>query len=237
MARRAYALQTLLEQINTLYPNRNRASDGWLGDDAHQKTVSQHNPLPNGVVTAQDFTHDPANGVHGGDLAEWLNDDPRTWYVIWNRKIWDAKWLPYNGPNPHDRHVHISTKQDTGNYDNPAKWNLGGNMDRIKELEDMANYRQSLLDSIGREVSVNAPVDGNSAVQIITNIRTLGKLIDDRDKALAEVRMALENEKTKPPKEIIRTVEKIVEVATPVDPDSVVITKNSLWDWFKRIFK
>src|SRR3990167_8493968 len=113
MARLANSLAVLRGQIDAAYPLRNRASDGWIGDAAHTTVKSEHNPNTEGVVTALDITHDPANRLHGGDLAEWLNDDSRTWYVIWNRKIWDAKWLPYNGPNPHDRHVHISTKQDT----------------------------------------------------------------------------------------------------------------------------
>src|SRR3990167_2751685 len=126
--RLARSLETLRSQINEAYPNRNKASDGTIGDESHSNRESQHNPNPQGVVTAMDITHDPANGVHGGDLAEWFNDDPRTWYVIWNRKIWDVKWIPYWGKNPHDRHVHISVKQNAGNYDNNSKWKLGENM-------------------------------------------------------------------------------------------------------------
>jgi len=154
MARRAYALATLLEQVNTLYPNRNKGSDGWLGDAAHQKTKSEHNPNTKGVVTAQDFTHDPANGVHGGDLAEWFNDDSRTWYVIWNRKIWDVKWIPYWGKNPHDRHVHISVRQNAGNYDNNSKWKLGGDMPTPTRAEILSQFK-NFTGTIPTESQIN----------------------------------------------------------------------------------
>lgn len=72
-----------------------------------------------------------------------------------------------------------------GVYVDPLKYVMvGGDMDRIKQLEQLANYRQDLLNSIGAEVSVKTPVDGNSVPQIITNIRTLYKLINDKDKEI-----------------------------------------------------
>jgi len=129
--RLANSLITLRNQINAAYPNRNKDSDGTIGDPAHAATKSEHNPNAAGVVTAMDITHDPKNNVHGGDLAEALNDDNRTWYVIWNRKIWDIKWIPYWGKNPHDRHVHISTNQSASRYDDGRNWNI------IKQEADM----------------------------------------------------------------------------------------------------
>ncbi len=124
--RLAGSLETLRNQINAAYPNRNKASDGTIGDAAHQKVTSEHNPNSAGVVTAMDITHDPANGVDGQRLADQLMHDPRTWYVIWNRNIAyePGNWLPYRGTNPHDKHVHISVKQNKANYDNAIKWNL-----------------------------------------------------------------------------------------------------------------
>lgn len=55
----------------------------------------------------------------------------------------------------------------------------GEDMSRIQDLEDMANYRQSLLDSIGATVSVKAPVDGNNVAQVIANIKTQQNRIDE----------------------------------------------------------
>jgi hypothetical protein len=125
--RAAESLKTLLNQVNRTYPNRNKDSDGLIGNLAHQATVSQHNPNAAGVVTAQDITHDPAHGVDGQKLADQLIQDPRAWYVIFNNRIrYQGKaWERYTGINPHKTHMHISTVQNPAGYDNPANWNLG----------------------------------------------------------------------------------------------------------------
>lgn len=78
-------------------------------------------------------------------------------------------------------------------------------------------------------------------------VSMLNSIRQARDKQIADLQVALTNEQAKPNREVIKEVIKIVEkpvevrvevpVPAPVDPDSVVITKNSLWDWFKRIFK
>lgn len=124
--RLANSLVTLRNQLNAAYPNRSIASDGTKGDAAHAKTVSQHNPNKAGVVTAMDITHDPRNGVDGQTLADRLVLDNRTWYVIFNRRIryYGGQWQSYNGANPHTKHVHISTVQNPGGYDDPRVWNI-----------------------------------------------------------------------------------------------------------------
>lgn len=125
--RLANSLGVLRDQLNAAHPSRNKASDGTIGDAAHAASKSEHNPNAAGVVTAFDITHDPANGVDGGALAAALTTDPRTWYVIWNSRIWQAEsgWQAYVGADPHTSHVHISTKQNSGNYDNNSNWNIG----------------------------------------------------------------------------------------------------------------
>lgn len=122
--RLANSLIKLRDEVNMLAPNRSKASDGTIGDTAHASTVSQHNPNKAGVVTAMDITHDPANGVDGQSLADKLIQDSRAWYVIFNRRIRynGGKWQPYNGSNPHTKHVHISTNQTPSKYDNTANW-------------------------------------------------------------------------------------------------------------------
>lgn len=154
--RLAKSLETLRSQINSTCPNRNKASDGTIGDAAHSSTVSQHNPNPQGVVTAMDITHDPEHGVNGGDLAEIMIKDPRTWYVIWNSRIWETGvgWQAYYGSNPHSSHIHISTKQDAGSYDNGNNWN-------IKEEEDMPNSGDviNVYKLINNKVAAQSEVD------------------------------------------------------------------------------
>jgi len=129
--RLANSLITLRTQVNAMWPNRSKASDGTIGDAAHQAQHSEHNPNAAGVVTAMDITQDPANGADMQVLADMLiaSKDSRTWYIIFNRRIWqaDTGWQPYSGTaDPHTNHLHISVAQDAAHYDNAAKWSIKG---------------------------------------------------------------------------------------------------------------
>jgi hypothetical protein len=88
-----------------------------------------------GIVTARDFTNDPAHGINTEELAEALRaaKDERIKYIISNRKIASGtgqehtawQWRPYPVPpnkNPHDHHVHISVKSDKEHYDSILPW-------------------------------------------------------------------------------------------------------------------
>jgi hypothetical protein len=133
----ARCLDELLAQWNEAHPGRSKASDGSIGDAAHQSRDSDHNPwvgpASDGkmIVTARDFTHDPAHGADADVLAESLKQhkDPRVKYVIRNRRIWslarDAEgWRPYYGDNPHIKHVHVSVSPVESRYDDARPWNL-----------------------------------------------------------------------------------------------------------------
>jgi peptidoglycan hydrolase-like protein with peptidoglycan-binding domain len=128
----AECLQTLLQQINEQSPKRSKSSDGSIGDAAHAATTSDHNPWVRdasgvGVVTARDFTHDPAGGCDCQALVDGLiaSRDPRIKYVIWNRQIINCNtwvWRPYKGTNPHDHHAHVSVRIDPALYDSKVPW-------------------------------------------------------------------------------------------------------------------
>src|SRR5215510_704075 len=135
----AKSLLKLREQINTRFPNRNKREDGTIGDANHASRNSDHNPWVRdgniGVVTAMDITHDPASGCTGDFLAEAIraSRDDRVKYIIWNRRIANSQsidgaaawaWRPYHGPNPHNKHIHISVKSDKPHYDADADWQL-----------------------------------------------------------------------------------------------------------------
>jgi len=135
----AKSLLTLRDQVNAKFPNRSKASDGTIGDAAHQSRDSDHNPWVSdgniGVVTAMDVTHDPAHGCDGNLLAGAIHAarDPRVKYVIFNSRIARSyvkngnppwTWLPYTGQNKHDHHVHISVKAEKANYDSTTAWLL-----------------------------------------------------------------------------------------------------------------
>lgn len=127
--RAANSLLTLSREVNSLWPSRNKASDGLVGDAAHRAVKSEHNPNAAGVVTAMDITHDTAHGADMNWLAERLIKlgDPRIWYIIFNRRIWQGgRWQPYYGSNPHDKHLHLSTAQTSALYDDGRAWNLKG---------------------------------------------------------------------------------------------------------------
>jgi hypothetical protein len=127
----------LLGEVNARAPNRSKASDGSIGDAAHARTRSDHNPCGCcGVVCARDFTHDPGGGFDADAFAEWLRgrvlagEEPRLRYVIWNRRIFSGLgqkaapgiWRPYEGTNPHTHHVHVSVRHGPECYDDRRPW-------------------------------------------------------------------------------------------------------------------
>lgn len=131
----AEALEVLRKQINAKFPARSKAWDGGIGDEAHATRNSDHNPWVKegsvGIVTARDFTHDPASGMDSYKLAEQLREsrDPRIKYIISNRRICSSEvapwtWRPYTGSNPHDHHVHVSVKSTKQFYDDQAPWEI-----------------------------------------------------------------------------------------------------------------
>ena len=107
----------LRDQVDTWFPNRRTASDGWVGDSRHSARKSDHNPDSFGWVRAIDIDSglEPSDG-----LAPYLADqiriaaksDPRISYVIYNgricSKILNWRWRKYKGINPHKKHLHCS---------------------------------------------------------------------------------------------------------------------------------
>jgi hypothetical protein len=124
----APSLDALFDELNARWPNRDHASDGAKGDDAHAGRISDHNPdwSAGGVVRAIDVDKD---GIDVQQLLDATVRDPRVAYVIWNRRIasatedgapWD--WEPYDGTNPHDKHVHISIRHTKAAETDRSPW-------------------------------------------------------------------------------------------------------------------
>ena len=135
----AKSLLALREQINALAPDRDRESDGAIGDEIHRTRNSDHNPWVEegnmGVVTAIDVTHAPSTGCDANAVAESIRaaKDSRIKYIIWNRQIASSyatdgvaawTWRRYSGTNPHTHHIHISVKPDKSSYDLAAAWGV-----------------------------------------------------------------------------------------------------------------
>jgi len=132
-AKLAPCLVKLIDEIDARAPGRDRRSDGSIGDRAHAARTSDHNPNAQGIVTALDITDDPGNLaadlVYDRDdfdpdvLFEHLRRrrDPRVKYLISDDRVCSSygsqawQWRTYTGPNPHDRHAHISVLADKVN--------------------------------------------------------------------------------------------------------------------------
>ena len=126
----AKALDKFRSEANIQWPNRNKSSDGWVGDTSHSARKSDHNPDARGIVHAFDLTHDPKNGPDTYALAEHLRQmkDSRVLLVISNRRIFSSvvapwKWREYNGANPHNHHMHLSVR-DAPYEDDTTPWDL-----------------------------------------------------------------------------------------------------------------
>jgi len=118
--------QQLRLQIDDSYPDRDRTSDGWIGDVRHSARTSDHNPDAKGIVRAIDIDRDLA-GKKKPDLMPDLADqirlcaksDKRISYIIFAGKIASSRmgwrWRKYSGINPHNTHCHVSftSKGDT----------------------------------------------------------------------------------------------------------------------------
>jgi hypothetical protein len=113
--------QQLREQFDDTFPDRDRTSDGWIGDSRHASRPSDHNPAtPTAVVRAIDVDRD-VSGKAKPDLMPDIADqirlaakagDKRIAYVIFEGRIASPKkawaWRPYDGANKHNHHCHIS---------------------------------------------------------------------------------------------------------------------------------
>ena len=117
---------TLRDQINKRWPKRDKRSDGWIGDLAHQKRKSDHNPDSRGYVHALDIDHNMGVGeARQGANAQQLADEliayarkgtpgsERLKYVIYNNQIAsgtfkDRYWVWRKGNYGHTQHIHIS---------------------------------------------------------------------------------------------------------------------------------
>jgi hypothetical protein len=108
----------VLRQATALRPKRKKASDGLLPSAAHikQNPNSDHN-----TGYAVDLTHDPDNGIDCFLIFDKLKEDKRVKYLIFHSVIWSAKngESRYTGINKHNKHLHISIKDNCGNDTSP----------------------------------------------------------------------------------------------------------------------
>lgn len=174
------------------------ASDGSIGDTSHQNRTSDHNPWYGpGIVTARDFTHDPAGGLDCHWLAERLiaSGDNRIKYIIWHKRIWQGSWGAYSGPNPHTSHLHLSVVASPA-CDDTRPWNLG-----TTEEVDLDANQDLMLRQIHEQLTRAWPsfLDGRKGFTLVDYARNLdvhantikmamAELSDDEAKVIAAIR-------------------------------------------------
>lgn len=138
--------KSLFRDFDLLAPSREKASDGSVGNLAHQQSVSDHNPDETGSVPISDA--DNINEVHAIDVDKDLRESDLTMekvvqfllgrcrsgaerrlrYIIFNKRIWSASsdWVqkPYTGANDHSQHAHFSFSYVTSLEASAASWKL-----------------------------------------------------------------------------------------------------------------
>jgi hypothetical protein len=139
-------LKQLFAEFDAIAPHRDHASDGSIGDTAHQHEVSDHNPDETGSVPIHDADH--INEVHAIDVDSDLREpglnmetvvqflltrcrngsEKRLRYIIYNRRIWEAgngwKQRAYTGASAHTEHAHFSASYTTAREASTASWHL-----------------------------------------------------------------------------------------------------------------
>jgi hypothetical protein len=122
------AAAQLREQIDDSFPDRDRASDGWIGDTRHAARKSDHNPDAQGWVRAYDADAD----LHKGRKPDLMPDlvdqirkacrsgkEKRISYIIYDGFIYSSKFRfikrKYKGANKHRTHAHFSFKKAADN--------------------------------------------------------------------------------------------------------------------------
>ncbi|MDF1705072.1 MAG: hypothetical protein P1U38_09885 [Aeromicrobium sp.] len=167
MARQARSLDVLLAEVNAAAPNRDKTSDGGLGDKKHAAVKSDHNPNPAGVWRARDFDHDPAGGLDCNALAAalvpLLGVHPALGsgaYLIFNGRIiltvrLAEGWRPYTGLNAHKSHLHVSVATGAAGYDSTAPWGVLEDDMALNAETDYPAFRDMLFRAVKWDLRPN----------------------------------------------------------------------------------
>lgn len=135
--RNARSLDVLRREVDRRWSNRDRLSDGTIGDAGHQARKSDHNKNAAGHVRARDIDDD----LRGGESDPfWLAEHIRLLgkagfgplqnggYVIYFGRIAGShtgwEWRDYTGPNAHKTHIHVSVSRDAARYDAETSWGI-----------------------------------------------------------------------------------------------------------------
>ncbi|GAA2705164.1 peptidoglycan-binding protein [Micromonospora olivasterospora] len=162
----APVLRVLREEINARWPHRDRGSDGWIGDAAHQARQSDHNPdRDDSSVNALDVDVD---GIDPLLVVRQCIAHPSTQYVIHNRVIWSRSRgfaaARYTGSNPHTKHLHVSVSHQRVLEDSTRSWGIATSTarrlgDRVLRLECRGGDVRE-LQTLANRLGARLVVDG-----------------------------------------------------------------------------
>jgi hypothetical protein len=169
----APALAVGRSEINGRWPNRDRTSDGTIGDPPHAARKSDHNPNARGSVNALDID---ATDVNMRTILDAFERHPSAHYWIFNRQIADADndWrrLYYSGENPHTNHAHMSIRQEIRAEQDRRAWGIHPS----REEDLLPDERQMLKDVLYVLTSVDPPEGGSKIHVAVATERILNKL-------------------------------------------------------------
>ncbi len=188
----APSLVSYVKEADRLWPNRDRTSDGSIGDQAHASRASDHNPYE-GWVHAVDLDEDLAAGTDLKSFAEHLRQvrDPRIRYVIYEDRIFKSYvsdagpawlWYRYSGPNAHLHHLHLSINRTATARDNLSPWFPSATPPANNEEFTVAQYD----DIISRLDAINKKVD-DIVAGILTSIAEGREFDDDVPENLTDI--------------------------------------------------
>jgi hypothetical protein len=225
------SLNRLFADFDQLAPHRAHASDGSIGDTAHQEEVSDHNPDETGSVPIHDA--DKINEVHAIDVDSDLRTpgltmeavvqfllarcrsgaEDRLRYIIYYQRIWEADngWREraYTGASQHREHAHFSASYTTSKEANAASWHLGS-VPVALTTDDKTWIKAAIADLL--DVKIDDDAHGNRTVgDVLRDVAKLrGYLVGDAlDTANAAVPSGAP---------IARVVEAAEETLTPAPP-------------------
>lgn len=206
-------LVALRGEFNAIAPNRDKGSDGSIGDVAHAAGGTSDHLPDEDFPALRDKDADHVNEVHAIDIDTDLRtpgltldqvvqhilgrcrraasdplNEPRLRYIIWDRHIYQAPgWtkLPYSGTDdPHTGHAHFSAEYVTSLESDTSSWHL----------EDLVALTNDEVDRVADATvtRIKAELPGADAVPWSSTINyTLGGAIYDTRQATIQILASL----------------------------------------------